>query len=59
MIGGKSILLSAALVALLSACSQGPTDAEVLQSLGPQEIFQRAEVQLASDEPEEAARLFN
>ena len=59
MIGGKSILLSATLVALLSACSQGPTDAEVLQSLGPQEIFQRAEVQLASDDPEEAARLFN
>lgn len=59
MIGGKSILLSAALVTLLSACAQEPTEAEVLQSLGPQEIFQRAEVQLANDDPEEAARLFN
>ncbi|UYP69464.1 outer membrane protein assembly factor BamD [Thalassobacter stenotrophicus] len=56
---GKTILLSVALMSILSACSQGPTDAEVLQSLGPQEIFQRAEVQLASDDPEEAARLFN
>jgi outer membrane protein assembly factor BamD len=59
MTGGKSILLSVTLVALVSACGGGGSEPDALQNLGPDEIFQRAEVQLASDEPDEAARLFN
>lgn len=42
----------------LAACGGDPNAPEALQNLGPEEIFNRGELELNDNDPDEAARLF-
>ena len=50
---------SLGLVFALAACGGPQNDPDALQNLAAEEIFQRAEIELAAEDPERAAELFN